>query len=142
VNYLPYALLALLTYTLVPPLVSIATRSGGLSADAVALVSNAVLVGVAAVLIVATNQGDAVREAVVGPRAPYVFAAGVCLAVGILAYYRALRLGPVSVVTPVFGMFLVTTSVVGVLVLDESFTLRKAAGVGCALAAIYLTTTE
>jgi len=142
VNYLPYALVALVAYTLVPPLVRIATRGGGLSGDVVALVTNVILVVCAAVLVAVTGQGNGLREAVAGPRAPYVFAAGLLLSVGILAYYRALRLGPVSVVTPVFGLFLVTSSVVGVLFLEESFTARKAAGVTFAVAAIYLTTAE
>ena len=141
-NYLPYAVLSLVAYTLVPPLVRLAIRGGGPSADAVALVTNGMLVVGVAALVAATGQVDGVRRAVVGARAPYVLAAGAFLTVGIIAYYRALRLGPVSVVTPVFGMFLVTSSVVGVLFLEESVTARKAAGVAFAVAAIYLTTAE
>ena len=61
------------------------------------------------------------------PKVGYVCLLGVALAVGIIAYYRALALGPVSVVVPVFGLFLVTSSVVGIAALDEALTVRKAA---------------
>jgi transporter family protein len=71
-----------------------------------------------------------------------MYAAGVFLAVGILAYYRALALGPVSVVVPVFGLFLVTSSLVGVVALDEPLTARKGVGVLLALVAVYLVTVE
>jgi len=140
-NYLPYALLALAAYTFVPPLVRVTTRD--LPSDVVALVTNGILVVAAGGVVIASDGGgEAIRDALAGPPAPYVYAAGACLAVGIIAYYRALRLGPVSVVTPVFGLFLVTSSAVGVLFLDETFTLRKGLGVAFAVLAVYLTTAE
>jgi len=137
-RYLPWAVLALVAYSLVPPLVRVATRD--LNSTVVALVTNAILVVVALGIVVA--QGEDVRAAVTSPVAPYMLAAGVALSVGILAYYQALKLGPVSVVTPIFGMFLVTSSAVGVLFLEESLTARKLAGIGFAVVAVYLTTAE
>jgi transporter family protein len=74
--------------------------------------------------------------------AGYLYPTGVVLAVGIIAYDRALSLGPVSIVVPIFGLFLVTFSLVGVVALDESLTTRKAAGIGFAMLAVYLTSVE
>ena len=56
-----------------------------------------------------------------------MYAAGILLAIAIaiVTYYRALELGPVSVVTPIFGTFLVLSSIIGIAFLDEPFTLRK-----------------
>jgi transporter family protein len=71
-----------------------------------------------------------------------MYAAGAFLAVGIIAYYRALALGPVSIVVPVFGLFLVTSSVLGIVALDEPLTARKALGVLLAGVAVYLVTVE
>jgi transporter family protein len=71
-----------------------------------------------------------------------MYAAGICLSIGIIAYYRALSAGPVSVVVPVFGLFLVTSSVIGIVFLDEALTLRKVTGVVLALVAVFLTTFE
>jgi transporter family protein len=48
----------------------------------------------------------------------------------------------VSIVVPIFGLFLVTSSLVGVVALDESLTTRKAAGIGFAMLAVYLTSVE
>lgn len=67
-----------------------------------------------------------------------MLAAGVFLGIGILALYRSLALGPVSVVTPIFAMFLVFSSVIGFVFLGESFTARKAVGIAFAVASVYL----
>jgi transporter family protein len=47
----------------------------------------------------------------------------------------------VSVVTPIFGMFLVGTSVLSVVFLDESMSLQQVAGIGLAVIAVYLVAT-
>jgi transporter family protein len=137
-QYLWYALLALVAYSLVAPLTKLATRE--LPADTVALVTNGMLALAALGLVVATEKPLA--SALTHDHAPYMYAAGVCLAVGIVAYYRALAAGPVSVVVPVFGLFLVASSLVGVVFLDEAGTLRKGAGVLLAVVAVFLTTVE
>lgn len=137
-NYIGWSVIALIAYTLVAPLMKIATES--IPSDVATVISNTILVIVALVVVAAADHP--VAEYVTHPKAPYMYAAGFCLAVGILSYYRALSMGPVSVVTPVFGLFLVTSSIAGVAVLDEPFTARKAAGIGFALLAVYFTTVE
>jgi len=137
-NYIGWSVIALIAYTLVAPLMKIATES--IPSDVATVISNTILVIVALVVVAAADHP--VAEYVTHPKAPYMYAAGFCLAVGILAYYRALSMGPVSVVTPVFGLFLVTSSIAGVAVLDEPFTARKAAGIGFALLAVYFTSVE
>lgn len=137
-NYIGWSVVALISYTLVAPLMKVATQS--IPSDVATAVSNTILVGVA--LTVVAVGDHPVAEYLTHPKSPYMYAAGVCLAIGILAYYRALSMGPVSVVTPVFGLFLVTSSLLGIAVLDEPFTARKAAGVGFALLAVYFTTVE
>ncbi len=136
-NYLPWAVLSLVAYSAVPPLVSAATNGEGAVPTTVAvLVSNGILVVVALGLLL--WSGDSVAANLDHPKFPLVVAAGVFLTVGILAYYRALALGPVSVVTPVFATFLVGSAVVGVVFLDEAVTARKALAAVFALVAVYL----
>jgi transporter family protein len=145
VNYLVWSLVAVAAYTFVAPLMSVATTgSVKMPSDVGALLANTILVAATAGVIVVGNGGffAHVGEYLTHPKAPYVYAAGVCLAIGILAYYRALAQGPVSIVAPIFGMFLVTSSVIGVLFLDESFTARKALGIGFAILAVYLVSVE
>ncbi len=137
-NYLPWALLALLAYTFVAPLMSLATAE--VPSDVAVIISNSMLVVAAAAVVVVSHEP--VLEYLTHPDAPYMYAAGICLAVGILAYYRALALGPVSVVVPIFGMFIVTSSLIGFAVLDEPLTARKAAGIAFAALAVYLTSVE
>jgi transporter family protein len=140
-NYLPWSLIALAAYSLVAPLMSVATTGDPkMPSDVAALIANAILV-VATIGLIVVNDVP-VAPYLAHPKTPHVVAAGVALAVGILAYYRALALGPVSVVTPVFGMFLVLSSLVGVVFLGESFTARKALGVGLAVVAVFLVTVE
>lgn len=137
-NYILWAIVALVAYTLVPPLARLA--SDQIPSNVVALISNGILVAVALGVVLYTGEFE--MGHLTQPRSIYMYAAGVCLAVGILAYYRSLELGPVSIVTPIFGMFLVTSSVIGVVLLDESLTTRKMLGVAFAIAAVYLTSVE
>lgn len=134
-RYLLWTLIALAAYSFVAPLVNLAARS--IPSNVVALVSNGVLAVVVLVFVLLTE--DAVLPHLTAPESIYMYAAGVCLSVGILGYYRALSLGPVSVVVPIFGLFVVTSSLLGVVWLEESLTARKLAGIGFAVVAIVLT---
>lgn len=137
-QYLWYALVALLAYTLVAPLTKLATQE--IPSDTVAFVTNGMLAVSALALVVAS--GKPVASSLTHEHAPYMYAAGVCLSVGIIAYYRALSGGPVSVVVPIFGLFLVGSSIVGIAFLDETLTVRKGAGIVLAVVAVFLTTFE
>ena len=133
-GYLRWAILALLAYSAVAPLVNHASR--GMPSTVVALVANGVLI-VATAGVVATAD-TSVATFATHPRMPYALLAGGFLSVGILAYYRALATGPVSVVVPVFGLFLVTSSLLGVVFLDEPLTVRKGVGILLAVLAVVL----
>ena len=136
-NYIIWALVAMLGYTLVAPLMKVALVE--VPSTVAVLVSNAILVA-AAVVVVAVTESDPLTH-LSSPKMLYVVAAGLCLAVGILAYYRALELGPISVVVPIFAMFIVTSSVVGILFLEEVLTLRKGLGIVFGMTAVYLSAT-
>lgn len=132
VNYTVWAVVALVGYTFVPPLMNLATQE---------IPSDVATFGAAAMLATtALGLSVLAREPVVdhltGPSAVYVFGAGLCITVSILAFFRALSLGPVSVVVPIFGLFLVTSSLVGVALLGESLTLNRAVGICLAMLAI------
>ena len=137
-NHIAWALIALVAYTFVPIFTDLATRT--IPSDVAALVSNTILVVATIALVLVTEQE--VSECLAAPNAIYMYATGVCLAVGIITYYRALGSGPVSVVVPIFGMFIVTSSVVSaVFVPGDAFSARKALSVVLAIAAVYLAAT-
>jgi transporter family protein len=137
-RYLVWALIALLGYTLVPTLVKLATAE--IPSDVVVFISNAVLV-LGAITIVFVSDVS-VTPYLTHERSIYAYGAGIALTVGIVSYYRALAAGPVSVVVPIFGMFIATSSILGIAFLDEPLTGRKVAGIGLAVAAVYLTSVE
>jgi transporter family protein len=140
-NYLPWAVLALVAYSMVPPLMSVATNGdAAIPSDVATLYSNGILVGLTfAVVLVSDHDATAYLT---HQKLPYVVGAGLCVTVGVIAYYRALSMGPVSVVTPVFGMFLVISSLIGFAFLNESLTARKVAGIALAVVAVYLVSVE
>jgi len=136
-TYLPYALLAMGAYALVSPLMRVATTGpDAVPSDVAVVVSNTLLVGMALGVLWYTDQGFTAHLS--SPKLLHVLAAGLFLGIGILALYRSLALGPVSVVTPIFAMFLVFSSVIGFLLLGEEFTVRKALGIVFAALAVYL----
>lgn len=136
-TYLPYALLAMGAYALVSPLMRVATTGpDAVPSDVAVVVSNTLLILMAVGVVAYTGQGFTTHLS--SPKILHVLAAGLFLGIGILALYRSLALGPVSVVTPIFAMFLVFSSVIGFLFLGESFTLRKALGIVFAALAVYL----
>ena len=137
-RYLLWAVLALIGYTLVPPLVKMATTT--IPSDVVLVISNGILVAVGLAIVLSSDVS--VTPYLTDGQAVYAYAAGIALTVGIVSYYRALAAGPISVVVPVFGMFIATSSIIGIAFLDEPLTGRKVAGIGLAVAAVYLTSVE
>lgn len=137
-RYLAWAVLALVGYTFVPPLMNIATRE---------IPSDVATFGVASMLALSALAlslvaREPVLDSLTSRAGLYVLAAGVCITVSILAFFRALSLGPVSVVAPVFGLFLVTSSLLGVLLLGEELTLNRGVGISLAMLAILFLSLE
>lgn len=133
-SYLWWTFLSVLAYALVAPLVSLATEE--IPSEVVIVTTNSMLVVVAVVLLVLSDASAS--EYVAHDSAQYMYAAGVVLTVGIVSYYRALELGPVSIVAPLFATFFVLSAVIGIAFLDEVFTLRKGLGIVLAGIAIWL----
>ena len=65
-------------------------------------------------------------------------ASGALLAFGTIAYYVALSQGSATIATSISGMYLLGTTLLAVVFLDESFGLTKLAGVGLAVGAVLL----
>ena len=134
VEYLVWVVVALVAYGALAPVTSVVTKE--IPPTVALFLSTLVFLVLTLGVMVATGTADLAYA--VGPSAEYVYVAGVFLAVGILAYYYALRAGPVSVVVPIYGMFIVGSSVIGIAVLGESLTPARAGGIVCAALAVYL----
>jgi len=136
-HYILWAILALVAYSLVPPLSKLAAEQ--LPIMLVALVANVTITVVNLVVVLYFDEGA--LSSLSSTHGLYAITAGMFLTVGVLSYFHSLSIGPVSVVTPIFGLFLVGSSVVGMVALEEPATARKLAGLGCAALAVYLTST-
>lgn len=133
-RYVPLAVLSFAAYSLVAPLLSVAMVD--IPTPTAVFLSNAVLLLVVGTVILVRREP--LRPYLAHPYRRLLVLMGLLLTVGLLSYYRALALGPVSVVVPIYGLFIVISSAIGVLALEERLTPRKAAGVGCSVLAIIL----
>lgn len=75
------------------------------------------------------------------PGVLYAYAAGTALTVAVGSLFKGLSLGPASIVVPVYGMFIVGGAVLGVLVLGEPMTAKRALGMLLAIAGVLLVAT-
>jgi bacterial/archaeal transporter family protein len=135
VHYLTLSLFALACYSLVAPLIKLATQQGAPPYVAV-VITNTILVLTA--LLVSWNRGALFNLAMPSKSLGLLLVAGVLLGLSVTAYYLALSRGPISVVVPIFGLFIVSSSIAGVVVFGETLTTSRLLGILFALAAIYL----
>jgi len=133
-QYLQFSILAFVAYSLVAPLLKIAMEVIP-STPTVFLSNFVLLVVVGGVLL---YRGQSPLPYLRHRYTPHVVALGILLTVGLLTYYRALALGPVSIVVPIYGLFIVVSSVIGIVAFDEALTPRKMAGIFFSILAIVL----
>lgn len=133
-RYLTLSFVAFLAYSLVAPLLKVAMET--VPSTMAVFLSNAVMLGLLGGWLVV--RGRSPRPYLRHPKTGLLVAWGIVLAVGLLAYYRALALGPVSIVVPVFGLFIAVSSIIGIVWLGESITPRTIGGIVFAVVAIVL----
>ncbi|WP_144905163.1 EamA family transporter [Halobellus captivus] len=133
-SYLQFSIVAFVTYSLVAPLLKVAMETVP-STPAVFFSNFVLLIVVGGVL---HYRGESPLPYLRHQYTPHIIGLGVLLTVGLLTYYRALELGPVSVVVPIYGLFIVVSSVIGIVAFDEALTPRKIAGIAFSILAIVL----
>jgi transporter family protein len=134
VSYLLWALGAMVSNSFVFLLVKLAQRE--LPTFTVMFIAVTVLLTLTTIVTVISGDWELSRP--VGRHVGYAILAGVGLAGAVVGYFRALSLGPVSSVVPIYGLFIVGGAALGVVVLDEPLTLRKGLGIGFAMLSVVL----
>jgi transporter family protein len=142
-NYIGWSILGMVGYSLVTLFVKLATRSKHFSSFLVLAI--ATIIVCASALSITALRGDA---RALGTRdfasssALWAYATGLALTVAVVSLFRALSLGPASVVVPIYGMFIVGGAILGMVFLDEPPDLRKVLGIALAAVSIFLITTS
>ncbi len=88
--------------------------------------------------MLARGQSHVLVQSLGTPAGTWSLVAGITLAISVTSLFRALELGPASVVVPVYGMFIVGGFVLGATFLSETVTPAKLAGLAAAVIGIYL----
>ena len=138
-HYIAWAVLGMVGYSTVTLMVKLATRTGDLNAFAVLAIATS-MVAVAAV-INAWFSGSFAGKAFVDfakPGALYAYAAGLALTIAVGSLFKGLSLGPASIVVPVYGMFIVGGALLGIVVLGEPVTAKRAIVMVLAVAGVLL----
>lgn len=133
-SYLLWALAAMASYSYVFLFVKLAQRE--LPTFTVMTIAIFVLKSLTTLTTVVTGEWELSRP--LGRHVVFALLAGVGLAGAVVGFFRALSLGPVSAVVPIYGLFIVGGSALGIVVLDEPLTLRKGLGIGFAMLSVVL----
>jgi transporter family protein len=138
-NYITWALLGMVGYSCTTLFVKLATRSGQLSSFLVLMIASGIVFATTVCITIA--RGDLQRVTVKNfaeTNAWFMYATGIALTVAVVSLFRALSLGPTSIVVPIYGMFIVGGAVLGMIFLHEPLTTRKFIGVSLAIVSIVL----
>ncbi len=98
------------------------------NADFATLLRTLVVVVVLAVIVLATGQAQPLTS-IAGRSYLFLLLSGVATGLSWLCYYRALKLGPASLVAPVDKLSVVLVAIFGVALLGERLDLRQWCGI-------------
>ena len=137
-SYIFWALLGMVGYSFTTLFVKLAERSGA--------VSNYMVLAVSTTIVSIFAIGIAIGR---GELKPLIFdlergtlawaiAGGIALTVAVSSLFHALSLGPANVVVPIYGMFIIGGSLLGVLFLGEPMTWNKIVGLAAAVLGVVL----
>jgi transporter family protein len=128
--YLLWAFIGMVGYSVTALLVKLATQSGRFSSFFVLMIASAMVVTTSTTITILRGDMKAFSaNNLSSSDGLFALGSGVALVVAVVFYFHALSEGPVSVVVPIFGMFILGGAVLGLVSLHEPLTLRKALGI-------------
>jgi transporter family protein len=133
-SYILWAAFAMVSYSLVFLFGKLAMRQ--LPAFTVMTVSVFFVLVISTLVTLVTGEWRV--SSYVSRSALYMYAAGLTLTGAVVGYFRALATGPASVVVPIYGMFIVGGSILGIVFLNEPVTVQKLFGIGLAAVSVIL----
>lgn len=140
-TYIHWSLIGMVAYSVVSLVVKLATRSGTHPSFTVLAVATSIVAIVSVWIAFSGGHFAAMKRAdLISVASLWTIIAGIFLTIAVASFFKALSMGPASEVVPIYGMFVVGGSLLGILFLGESLSFSKVAGIFMAAAAIYLIT--
>lgn len=137
-SYILWALLGMAGYSLMTLFVKLAERSGAVSTYMVLAVSTTIVAIFAIAVVAMRGELKTLIFDLERPPLLWAIAGGLALTVAVSSLFHALSLGPANVVVPIYGMFIVGGSLLGVLFLEEPMSWNKIAGLSAAIVGVIL----
>jgi transporter family protein len=137
-SYVLWALLGMAGYSFMTLFVKLAERSGAASTHMVLAVTTTIVPIFAIAVVALRGELKPLLFELERPPLLWAIAGGIALTIAVNALFHALSLGPANVVVPIYGMFIVGGSLLGVLFLGEPMTWNKIAGLVAAVIGVIL----
>ena len=134
-SYIAWTIIAMASYAIMIILLKFSLRN--IPPEAAVFVTNAFLVIFA--FLWAIYRGVKITDHLaLNQPTLYLVLAGLALSVGIISLYMALSRGPISTVSPLFGMNIAVVAILGFIILKEPLSIERVAGVILAAGAVFL----
>ena len=134
-SYIAWTIIAMASYAIMIILLKFSLRD--IPPEAAVFVTNAFLVIFA--FLWAIYRGVKITDHLaLNQPTLYLVLAGLALSVGIISLYMALSRGPISTVSPLFGMNIAVVAILGFIILKEPLSIERVAGVILAAGAVFL----
>jgi bacterial/archaeal transporter family protein len=139
--YVVWALIGMAGYSFTTLFVKLAVRTGHISSFAVLAVATSMVAVSSVAIAVMRGELAAVPSQANTVALLWACATGLSLTIAVSSLFRALALGPASIVVPLYGMFIIGGAALGVLFLNEALSPKKIAGLTAAVLGAYLVST-
>ena len=137
-SYILWALLGMVGYSFMTLFVKLAERSGNVTTYQVLAVSTTIVAIFTIVVVAWRGEFKAMFFELETPPLLWAIAGGIALTVSAFSLFHALSLGPSNIVVPIYGMFIVGGSLLGVLVLGEHMPWHRVIGLVAAVIGVIL----
>ena len=134
-NYLPWALIAMVTYGIATFTLKVVFKTIHPSVGLTVANLVVVVAGIGWIIVTGTS---AFRNVGWNADTGRMMGAGIVLAIAIVTLYKGLSLGPASVVVPIFALSFTVAAVLGLVILGEPVKATRVIGLLLAAAAIVL----
>ena len=134
-SYIAWTIIAMAAYAIMTILLKFSLRD--VPPEAAVFVTNALLV-ISAFLWALYRGVKITDHLALNQPTLFLILAGLALSVGIISLYMALSRGPISTVSPLFGMNIAVVAILGFIILKEPVSLERITGVILAAGAVFL----